>query len=111
MRSGEVMKKIFLGTILISLIFLTTGCKKDIIGKWKSVDEENEYYYIFNDDKTCSYEMTVARLDCTYEKDDETLTVLYKGTEEPKTYKYRFEDNNLIITDNNGKDYNFVKEK
>ncbi len=55
--------------------------------------------------------MKVARLDCTYEKDNETLTVLYKGTEEPRNYKYRFEDNNLIITDENGNDNEFTKEK
>ncbi len=105
------MKKYFLGITLLILLFLTTGCKKDIVGKWKSVDEDNEYYYIFNNDKTCSYEMKVARLDCTYEKDNETLTVLYKGTEEPRNYKYRFEDNNLIITDENGNDNEFTKEK
>ena len=105
------MKKYFLGITLLILLFLTTGCKKDIVGKWKSVDEDNEYYYIFNNDKTCSYEMKVARLDCTYEKDNETLTVLYKGIEEPRNYKYRFEDNNLIITDENGNDNEFTKEK
>lgn len=105
------MKKYFLGITLLILLFLTTGCKKDIVGKWKSVDEDNEYYYIFNNDKTCSYEMKVARLDCTYEKDNETLTILYKGTEEPRNYKYRFEDNNLIITDENGNDNEFTKEK
>lgn len=103
------MKKYFLGITLILLLILTTGCKKSIVGKWKAVDDE--YYYIFNRDNTCSYEMIVARLDCTYKVDDERITILYKGTDKAKAYNYRFEENTLIITDDTGKDNKFIKEK
>ena len=104
------MKKIFLGIILSLLLIITTGCKKSIIGKWKAIETNNEYYYMFNKDKTCSYEMTVARLDCTYEEDGEKLTILYKGNEKPKTYQYRFDGSTLIIRDDTGKDNKFTKE-
>ena len=103
------MKNYILGITLLLLLFITTGCKKSIVGRWKSIETTNEYYYIFNDDKTCSYEMTVARLDCTYELDDEKITILYNGNDKPKTYQYRFEDNMLIIKDNTGKDNKFIK--
>lgn len=103
------MKNYILGITLLLLLFITTGCKKSIVGRWKSIETTNEYYYIFNDDKTCSYEMTVARLDCTYELDDEKITILYNGNDKPKTYQYRFEDNMLIIRDNTGKDNKFIK--
>ena len=104
------MKKYFLGILIVLLLILTTGCKKSIVGKWKSIDKENEYYYIFNDDKTCSYEMTVARLDCTYEENDSKLTILYNGNDKPTNFEYRFEKNTLIITDKTGKDNKFIKE-
>ena len=103
------MKNYILGITLLLLLFITTGCKKSIVGRWKSIETTNEYYYIFNDDKTCSYEMNVARLDCTYELDDEKITILYNGNDKPKTYQYRFEDNMLIIRDNTGKDNKFIK--
>ncbi len=103
------MKKIFLGIIIFILLFLTTGCKKSIVGKWKSLGKKTEYYYIFNEDKTCSYEMKIARLGCTYEEDGKLLTILYKGTDYPKTYEYRFDGKTLIIVDDNGNDNKFTK--
>lgn len=105
------MKKYLLGIALFLLLFLTTGCKKSIIGKWKAIDVENEYYYIFNKDNTCSYEMNVARLDCTYEIDDENVTILYKGKDKENIYKYYFEGSTLIIKDLNGKNNKFIKSK
>ena len=104
------MKKIFLVAILL-LSFLSTGCKKSIVGKWKAIDTDNEYYYIFNKDKTCSYEMTVARLNCTYEINDKILTILYEGNSKSNTFEYQFKGNNLIIKDSTGKDNEFVKQK
>ena len=104
------MKKFFLGVFIFVLLLLITGCKKSIIGKWKSVGANSEYYYLFNKDKTCSYEMLAARLDCTYEEDDGKLTILFKGNEKPNKYEYRFEKDSLIIKDNTGKDNKFVKE-
>ena len=74
---GGTMRKHFLSVFLLLILLLTTGCGKSIVGKWKSVDTNNEYYYIFNKDKTCSYEMTVARLDCTYEEVEGTLKILF----------------------------------
>ena len=103
------MKKYFLGISLILLLILTTGCKKSIIGKWRTIDTDNEFYYIFNKDKTCSYEMTVARLDCTYEDDGEKLTILYKGNETAKVFQYHFDGSTLIIKDDAGRDNKFTK--
>ncbi len=105
------MKRYHFGILIFLLLFLTTGCKKSIIGKWKAIDTKNEYYYIFNNNKTCSYEMLVARLDCTYEINDDKITILYKGDTKEKTYEYRFEKNTLIIKDDTGKDNKFTKVK
>ena len=99
--------------VLVMLIFalLTLENKKNIIGKWKSLDENNEYYYIFNNDKTCSYEMKFAKLGCTYENDDKIITILFKGTEQAKTYDYYFEGQTLVIKDDIGKDNKFIKNE
>ena len=103
------MKKHFLGIILFLLLILTTGCKKSIVGKWKAMDTKNVYYYTFNNDKTCSYEMAVAKLDCTYEFNDKTITILYKGNSKTTTFEYEFKGNTLIIKDGNGKENKFTK--
>ena len=104
------MRKYFLYGILFLSILMMTGCGKNkIIGKWKAIDSKMEYYYIFNEDKTCSYEMTVARLDCTYEDDGKKLTILYKGNDTPSNYEYHFDDDTLIIT-TDGKDNKFIKQ-
>ena len=108
------MKKIYIFgiiSILLLLLLLTSGCKKSIVGKWKSIDTKNEYYYIFNKNKTCSYEMIVARLDCTYEINDNRISIIYKGNTKINTFKYQIEGNTLIIKDENGKDNKFVKVK
>ena len=103
------MKKYYLIVVLFLVLFLTTGCEKSIVGKWKAIDVDNEYYYIFNKNKTCSYEMTFARLDCTYEVDGEKLIILYKGNEKANTFEYRFDGKTLIIKDDTGKDNKFTK--
>ena len=105
------MKKYFLGIVLFLLLIMNTGCKKSIIGKWKAMDTNGEYYYIFNADKTCSYEMKVARLDCTYEIDDNKITILYKGNSKANTYEYKFDGHTLVIKDDAGKDNKFSREK
>ena len=104
------MKKVFLGIILSLLLIITTGCKKSIVGRWKSIETDNTYHYIFNKDKTCSYEMMVARLDCTYIDDGEKLTILYKGNDKENIYNYHFEGSTLIIKGMNGKDNKFIKD-
>lgn len=115
---GDKMKKHILWILLLLFlifillwVFFTIKNQKSIIGKWKAIETEDEYYYIFNKDNTCSYEMTYARLDCTYKKDKETLTILYKGNNKSNTYKYHFKNKILIIKDNTGKDNKFIKEK
>ena len=102
------MKKYYIG-ILFLLLILTTGCSKSIIGKWKAIDSKDEYYYIFNVDKTCSYEMRVARLDCTYEIDDDKINIIYKGNDKKNTFTYKIKGNILIIKDDTGKNNKFSK--
>ena len=105
------MKKNNIGIILLILL-LTTGCgKESIIGNWKSTGTKDEYFFNFNKDKTCSYEMKAARLDCTYEIDEKKITILYKGSSKPNTFKYKIEKNILIITDDNNKNNKFIKQK
>ena len=96
------MKKYLLGIILFLIIILNTGCKKSIVGEWKSINTKEEYYYVFNKDNTCSYEMDVARLDCTYEYDDNTIKIIFKGETKVNTYKYKLVGYTLTIIDSNG---------
>ena len=105
------MKKYYYMMLLLVLLLLTTGCKKGIVGKWKAIDVKDEYYYIFNNDKTCSYQMKFAKLSCTYEIDEENITILFIGNTKSNNYKYQLKDNSLIIKDESGKDNKFIKVK
>ena len=88
-------KNIILATLLLSLLliilFLVVSNKKSIVGKWKSVGKKNEYYYIFNTDKSCSYKMTAAKLNCTYKLDDSKLIILYDGSKKNITFEYELD--------------------
>lgn len=104
------MHNFFIYRVLLLLLLLNVRYSNlTIVGEWKSVDSEKVYYYIFNEDKTCSYKMPVARLNCTYEVDDEKLTITFKGKETPITYRYQIDKGVLIIEDISGKENKFVK--
>ena len=103
------MKKYLLIILLVIILFITSGCKKNIIGKWKSIDDD--LYYVFNSDNTCYYEMSNARLDCTYEDDGEKISILFKGNTNKNIYNYSFEKSTLIIKDSENNIYKFKKTK
>ena len=105
------MKKFYFIIIIIMLLCITTGCKRSIVGKWKTVDNKDDYYYLFNRDKTCSYEMNVARLDCKYEVEGDNLKILFNGNKNANSYKYHFKGKYLIISDSTGKERKFIKKK
>lgn len=105
------MKKYIILIAVFSLlaILITKFTQNSIVGKWKAIESDTEYYYIFNSNKTCSYEMNVARLNCTYKRDGKKITILYKGNEKENTYEYYFEGKTLIIKDDKGKNNKFIK--
>lgn len=105
------MKKIVLGITLIMLVILTTGCgSKKIIGKWQREKEGSVYYYTFNEDKTCSFEMPGIRMECTYEDNETKVDILFKGNATAKAYEYRIEGSKLIIEDDMGRDVIYEKK-
>ena len=105
------MKKYYFGIMIIVLALLTTGCKKKIFGNWKIVNEKEEFYYVFNRDNTCSYQMKKASLSCTYQIDEEKITILFNGESEEKIYSYEIKADILTIKDKTGKENKFKKEK
>ena len=107
----KLLIALLLALLILIILLITLGNKKSIIGKWKSIDTENDYYYIFNEDNTCSYEMKVARLDCTYEDDGKKITIIYDGSTKNNIFEYEFKNSTLIIKDVTNKEYKFIKEK
>ena len=94
------MKKIFFGIALVMLVTLVIGCgKKGLVGKWRQDGYSVDYYFIFNEDKTCSYEMSGAKRVCTYNDDGSKITVYYKGNPNPNIYEYTIDGNALTIKD------------
>ena len=80
---GGKMKKYIVGIgiflLLAIVVFVLFIPKRNrLVGRWRSLNSGDNYYYIFNKDKTCFYIMPNARLDCTYEIDDVKINILFK---------------------------------
>ena len=106
------MKKIILSVVLVMLVVLVTGCgkKEGLVGRWRYDGSSTDYYYIFNEDKTCAYEMSGAKMEGTYEDDGSKVTILYKGNTEASTYEYKIEGDTLTIKDSFGNDVKYVRK-
>ena len=105
------MKKslLILATLFVGILTIT-GCnqqKKDpIIGSWA----HESWVYTFNEDKTCSYEYSGSKMECTYEIDGENLSILYKGNTAPFKTTFKIENNKLTIKDSLNKDVVYDKK-
>ena len=107
------MKKTILSLFLIMLTALVTGCNnkaKGLVGKWKAEGVAVDYYYVFNDDKTCAYETIGASIKCTYKDEGNKVEIIYVGNTDANTYEYKIEDNKLIIKDSLGNDVIYVRQ-
>ena len=106
------MKKTIYGIALVMLLVLVVGCgkKEGLVGKWRADGYSVDYYYIFNEDKTCAYEMAGARMECTYEDDGKAVTILYTGNTDASTYEYKIDGDTLLIKDSLGNDVKYVRK-
>ncbi len=96
--------------VIALLLLIITGCGKNkIVGKWKADGYSVDYYYIFNDDNTCAYEMTGAKMECTYETNENKVTILYKGNTIANTYEYIIEGDILLIKDSFGNNVKYIR--
>lgn len=105
------MKKTIYGIALVMLLVLVVGCgQKGLVGKWRADGYSTDYYYIFNEDKTCAYEMAGAKMECTYEDDGKAVTILYTGNTAASTYEYKIDGDTLLIKDSLGNDVKYVRK-
>ena len=94
------MKKLLMLLVLATLL---VGCgKKSIIGSWAY----GSYVYTFNEDKTCSY----STRKCTYEVNDNKLSILYDGDTTPFETTYEIDGDKLIIKDSFGNDIIYTRK-
>ena len=74
---------------------------KSIVGLWAGTTDD-EFYYLFNEDKTGSYTMGVDVKDFTYKIKDDTVIIVFSGNAKEHVYKYSIEDNVLSIENDYG---------
>ncbi len=104
------MKKILLSILIVVTIITITGCGKkeennsstkdssnSIIGTWEYKAKAYNYIWVFNNDKTCSYDAAGAFSNCTYEIDGDHLYVTYSGEDKPWDYTYILDGDKLKI--------------
>jgi len=106
------MKK-FLSLLVIATICIgVTGCnntkKNPIVGKWAY---SSSFVYTFNEDKTCEYNVSGTIMKCTYEIEDNKLSILYNGDTIPFDTTYSIKDDKLTIKDSMGTDVVYKKQK
>ena len=105
------MKKYIYTLAIVMLLVLVVGCgQKGLVGKWRAEGYSVDYYYVFNEDKTCAYEMSGAKMECTYEDDGTKVTILYKGNTSSNTYEYTIDGNTLTIKDSFGNDVKYTRK-
>lgn len=112
------MKKTLLSIVLIVMllatIFVLTGCEnteEGIIGSWSTTYSGAEYIYTFNKDKTGMYSYGKTSINFKYEDNGSELSILYDGGTTPGgSYKYRIEENKLIVKDSFGKDVEYIRK-
>ena len=100
------MKKGIISLILVfTIAILLVGCgkKKGLVGTWE-YEMDSSYKYVFNEDKTCSYERFGTKMECTYENDGKSIKILYTGNTIASTYEYTIDGDTLTIKDHFNKD-------
>ncbi|MBO4338513.1 MAG: hypothetical protein J5877_01165 [Clostridia bacterium] len=75
--------------------------EKSIVGLWAGTTDD-EFYYLFNEDKTGSYTMGVDIQEFTYKIDGDTVIIVFKGNTKEHVYKYSIENNVLSIENDYG---------
>ena len=114
------MKKLLKSTLIIALLFgalfTLAGCgknSKSIVGSWKydGIGSLN-FEYTFNEDGTGKYDVAGTAMEFTYElKDDNKISILYKGTTTPFETEYSIDGDKLNIKDSLGNDTIYKKVK
>ena len=77
------------------------GKKRTIIGLWAGATDD-EFYYLFNEDKTGSYTMGVDIQDFTYTLKDDTVIIVFNGNTKEHIYKYSIDGDVLSIENDFG---------
>ena len=102
------MKKILMLIVVIVSLFAITACgKKSLVGTWKSGD----FTYVFNKDKTGSYNAFGIELNFTYETKKNVVTITEIESKMSVDYEYKVKGKTLIIKDSYGKDIEYKKEE
>ena len=92
---------------LSAIALLLAGCgKTTIVGKWA----QGSFVYTFNEDGTCSYDISGNTMECTYEAKDGNISILYNGTTSPFKTKYSIDGKTLHIEDSFGSDVTYEKQ-
>lgn len=99
-------KKIIINIVVLFICLILFGCGKkennSIVGKW--VYNDGNYYYVFNDDNTCTYNVYGNEMKGTYKIDGDKISILYDGNKDPFETTFKIEDNKLNVIDSFGND-------
>ena len=102
------MKKTLVVALLLVGVLTLFGCtkKEGLVGKWA----HGSYVYTFNEDKTCSYDASGTKMECTYTVDGDKLSILYKGNTAPFDTTYKIDGNKLTIKDSLDNDVEYTRK-
>jgi hypothetical protein len=117
----KTIKTLSLILVLITGLFLMTGCNKSneieekLYGTWANLDIY-DVTFTFNEDKTGSevIDTGMDKVDrtYTYEVDNEVITIVFDDDEDKLEYEYeyRFDDEDLVLIDSAGTELVYKKK-
>lgn len=74
---------------------------RSIVGLWAGTTD-NEFYYLFNEDKTGSYTMGVDIKEFTYTDNGDSVTIIFNGNTKEHVFKYSIDGDVLSIENDYG---------
>lgn len=114
----KYINNILLVSIFTMIVFTLTACGKvdysKFLGTWEFTDEGYGATYMFNEDKTGTYTLTVDEesesKNFTYKIDSKIIYITYESDTDVFENKYELKDKKLIIEDSFGEKMEFIKK-
>lgn len=113
MKNKFLILSIFIVIAIILLVFTISYFlgDKSIVGSWSYEQGGTRYTYIFNEDKTGTYEVSGSIMNFTYEDTGDSILIHFYGDTASNQLEYRIEGNSLIIKTSIGKETIYTRDK
>ncbi len=110
---GIIIAVVAIAAVAVTLFFILSN-RNPLIGRW--INDQSVYYEFANDEKgSYGIDGIGAMSDFKYTKTEDKIEIFYTDNEVesqiPMSFKYRLEDDKMILTNYYGEDVVYAKAK